>query len=137
MTPLGYTIDQVVARLQELSVDGVPPSVRTWNRKRGAGMPGYETLFYHGYIWPQLIEAAGLELPKRGGRPGNTNTTSAVRAARFAAMDAEVEQMAATAEPPRPDAWPLAAIPTRTEIRFGQLPDGTPVRVTRQYFSLR
>ncbi len=126
MTALDYTLDQVVARIRELSRNGMAPSVRTYDQQRGPGLPGYPTLVYHGYSWPELVELAGLEPAKRGGQPGNTNATGAQRSARFA-----------TAEPPRPDAWPMAAIPTRTEIRFGQLPDGTPVRVTRQYFSLR
>lgn len=42
-----------------------------------------------------------------------------------------------SAEPPRPTTWPLFGIPTKTEVKFGQLPDGTPVWVTRQYYSLQ
>ena len=134
---LTYTLDQVIARIQELAVDGYAPGIRTYDQQRGPGLPGYPTLVYHGYSWPQLVELAGLEPAKRGGQPGNTNATGAQRSARFATLDADVQQMFATAEPPRPATWPLFGIPTKTEIRFGQLPDGTPVRVTRQYYSLR
>lgn len=137
MTALNYTLDQVIARIRELSHNGMAPSVRTWNQQRGEGMPGYETLDLHGYPWPQLVELAGLEPAKRGGQPGNTNATVAQRSARFAALDADVQQMFATAEPPRPDAWPMQGIPTREEIRTGWLPDGTLVRVYRYYYSLR
>ena len=134
---LAYTLAQVIARIQELAVDGYAPGFRTYNAQRGPGLPAHATLADHGYSWMQLIELAGLEPAKRGGPPGNTNATGAQRSARFATLDADVQQMFATAEPPRPATWPLFGIPTKTEIRFGQLPDGTPVRVTRQYYSLR
>ena len=132
-----YTLDQVIARIRELATNGVAPGFRTYNAQRGPGLPAHATLADHGYSWTQLVELAGLEPAKRGGPPGNRNGTGAQRSARFATLDTEVRQMFATAEPPRPATWPLFGIPTRTEIRFGQLPDGTPVRVTRQYFSLR
>ena len=125
---LAYTLDQVIARIQELAVDGYAPGFRTYNAQRGPGLPAHATLADHGYSWMQLVKLAGLEPAKRGGQPGNTNATLAKRSARFAALDAE---------PPGPATWPMAAIPTRTEVCIGQLPDGTPVRVTRQYFSLR
>ena len=134
---LAYTLDQVIARIQELAVDGYAPGIRTYDRQRGPGLPGYPTLVYHGYSWPQLVELAGLEPAKRGGPLGNRNATGAQRSARFATLDTEVRQMFATAEPPRPDAWPMQGIPTREEIRTGWLPDGTFVRVYRYYYSLR
>ncbi len=127
---LAYTLDQVIARIQELAVDGYAPGIRTYDQQRGPGLPGYPTLVYHGYSWPQLVELAGLEPAKRGGPPG-----SRPNRINFEAADAEVRHRLATAEPPRPATWPMAAIPTRTEVCIGQLPDGTPVRVTRQYYS--
>ena len=129
---LAYTLDQVIARIQELAVDGYAPGIRTYDRQRGPGLPGYPTLVYHGYSWPELVELAGLEPAKRGGPPG-----SRPNRINFEAADAEVRHRLATAEPPRPATWPLFGIPTRTEVCIGQLPDGTPVRVTRQYYSLR
>ena len=134
---LAYTLAQVIARIQELAVDGYAPGFRTYNAQRGPGLPAHATLADHGYSWMQLIELAGLEPAKRGGPPGNTNATGAQRSARFATLDTEVRQMFATAEPPRPDTWPLQGIPTREEIRTGWLPDGTLVRVYRYYYSLR
>ena len=129
---LAYTLDQVIARIQELATNGVAPGFRTYNAQRGPGLPAHATLAEHGYNWMQLIELAGLEPAKRGGPPG-----SRPNRINFEAADAEVRHRLATAEPPRPATWPLFGIPTKTEIRFGQLPDGTPVRVTRQYYSLR
>ena len=129
---LAYTLDQVVARIQELAVDGVAPGFRTYNAQRGPGLPAHATLADHGYSWMQLIELAGLEPAKRGGQPGSRQYRI-----NFEAADAEVRHRLATAEPPRPATWPLFGIPTRTEVCIGQLPDGTPVRVTRQYYSLR
>lgn len=132
---LTYQIEDVIARLHELSRDGIAPSLRDYNRLRGPGLPSTATLGLHGHTWPQLVERAGLQFAKRGAQPGNRN--AAAHSARFEAIDAEVRHRMATAEPPRPSSWPLFGIPTRTETRFGQLPDGTPVRVTRQYYSLR
>ena len=134
---LTYTLEQVIARIRELATNGVAPGFRTYNAQRGPGLPAHATLADHGYSWMQLIELAGLEPAKRGGPPGNTNATGAQRSARFAALDPEVRQLFATAQPPRPATWPLVGIPTLTEVCIGQLPDGTPVRVTRQYYSLR
>lgn len=132
-----WTAADVIARLRELATDGRAPSVRTWNSERGPDLPRYEWIGRAGLDWAQLIEAAGLEPPQRGGQPGNTNATMAQRVERFANLDAHVRQMFATAEPPRPESWPLCGIPTREEIKTGYLPDGTLVRVYRYYYSLR
>lgn len=132
MTALNYTLADVIARMREMAHNGTAPSVRTWNQERGPGLPASETLHYHGHSWLRLVELAGLEPAKKGGQPGSRG-----RMVSFEAADAEVRHRLATAEPPRPNSWPLFGIPTRTEVKIGQLPDGTPVRVTRQYFSLR
>ena len=129
---LSYTIDDVIARLRELAQNGHAPGVRAWNRQRGPDLPIYETLSAHGHDWHHLCELAGLEPAKRGGPPGSRGPTVP-----FEEVDAEVRHRLATAEPPRPASWPLFGIPTRQEVKIGQLPDGTPVRVTRQYYSLR
>ena len=129
---LTYTLDQVIARIQELATNGYAPGFRTYNAQRGPGLPAHATLADHGYSWMQLIELAGLEPAKRGGPPG-----SRPNRINFEAADAEVRHRLATAEPPRPDAWPMQGIPTREEIRTGWLPDGTFVRVYRYYYSLR
>ena len=129
---LSYTIDDVLARMRELAQNGHAPGVRAWNRQRGPDLPIYETLSAHGHNWLDLCELAGLEPAKRGGPPGSPG-----RIVSFEAADAEVRHRLATAEPPQPNSWPLFGIPTRQEVKIGQLPDGTPVRVTRQYYSLR
>lgn len=129
---LAYTLDQVVARIQELAVDGYAPGFRTYNAQRGPGLPTHATLADHGYSWMQLIELAGLEPAKRGGQPGSRQNRI-----NFEAADAEVRHRLATAEPPRPATWPLFGIPTRQEVSTGRLPDGTLVRVYRYYYSLR
>ena len=131
--PLAYTLDAVIARLRELAEHGHAPGMRRWNVERGPGLPSHDTLARHGHDWLKLCELAGLEPARPGGAPG---IRIASRAA-FEAVDAEVRHRFATAEPPRPASWPLFGIPTKTEVKFGQLPDGTPVRVTRQYYSLR
>lgn len=129
-----WTMHDVLVRIRELATDDVAPTTREYNSQRGPGLPGYETLKLDGHTWPELVELAGLD-PAPRGSAAQIRRAHRVRA--FDAVDAHVRQLMATAEPPRPNTWPLFGIPTRTEVRIGQLPDGTPVRVIRQYYSLR
>ena len=46
---LTYTLDQVVARIRQLTVDGYAPGFRTYNAQRGPGLPAHATLADHGY----------------------------------------------------------------------------------------
>ena len=135
--PLDYTLDAVIARLRELAEHGHAPGMRRWNVERGPGLPSHDTLARHGHNWLELCRLAGLEPAMPGGVQGDPRRLRSTSRAAFEAVDAEVRHRFATAEPPRPNTWPLMGIPTRQEIKTGRLPDGTLVRVYRYYYSLR
>lgn len=73
MTALGYTLDDVIARIRALATNGVAPSLRTYNAQRGPGLPGTFTLSTQGHDWLDLVALAGLEPAKRGAPNGNRN----------------------------------------------------------------
>ena len=114
------------------------PSRTLYDAEHG-DLPGFSSLQRRGWTWNRLIAAAGL-LPPEKGRPPVRPGAQFLRAnpgMAPASVDEEVEQMRLRAEPPVPDSWPLFGIPTKVETFIGRFRDGTPVRCTRHYFSLR
>jgi len=128
-----YTIDEVIAHIQNLAVDNTAPSMRTYNLYRG-DMPSYDTLRMHGYKWADLVEQAGLNPAPKGAQPGNQNALSNTPTEN---IDAEHRSPIAAVKAPSMTNWPLRAIHTRTEQFTVRCDDKTIIRVTRDYYSLQ
>lgn len=138
--PQPIDTEAVIAWIKQKSTeDGIGPSRVMYDKTRPAGLPGAATLQRHGYTWRRLLLAAGVEM-RQLGRPPIGDGATFLRA--YPGMipptvEAEIQHMHDHAEPARPASWPLFGIPTRCETFIGRCPDGTTVRCTRQYISLR
>lgn len=120
--------------MHELAQDGAAPSKERWDQQRGPKMPSSYMICNTGRSWAQVVEAAGLLRAAAGNKLGSRKGFR--EKAVPADVEAYVQHAFETSEPPRPKTWPLFGKPTKTETFRGRLPDGTPVQVTRQYYSL-
>ena len=130
-----WTWEQVYQQMRELADDGAAPSKERWDQQRGPKMPSSYMIVNTGRTWAQVVEAAGLKRAAPGSKLGSKKGFKAQPVP--AETEAFIQHAFETAEPPRPTRWPIFGIPTRTQTFRGRLPDGTPVQVTRQYYSLR
>lgn len=134
----GEQVEQMVAaavaRVRELAVNGVAPTLRQYDMQRGTA-PTAAALLRRGVKWAEVVRRAGLR-PALGGAAAMQQRADRVPAAveaEIAAAFAAQEETAAWLR-----AWPMRAIPTRLEVCESPLPDGSGVfRVTRAYASLR
>ena len=132
-------IDAAVARIQELAVDGIAPP-RSIYAVRHNQAPGVGWLHKNKIDYGDLCAMAGLRRSNKSLAAADARRFRQRRLSNASvppATEAEIERMSTAAAPPEPRTWPLFGIPTRTETVISRLDDGTAIRTTRQYYSLR
>lgn len=125
---LRWHMNDLLACLRELAEDGMIPTCDTYDRRRKTWLPSVSTLMRQGYLWHELAAEAGLKA-----RPSRAISEDR----KLDRLESEVQKMFAEAEPPVQDSWPINGIPTRTVVHDSIRPDGSVLRTTRQYCSLR
>jgi len=123
-----WHMSDLLACLCELAEDGMIPTCDTYERRRKTWLPSVSALMRQGYLWHELAAKAGLKA-----RPSRAISEDR----KLDRLESEVQKMFAEAEPPVQDSWPINGIPTRTVVHDSIRPDGSVLRTTRQYCSLR
>ncbi len=114
---------------QNKNSEGYAPTVAEYTKIfANAGWPSINTLAAYGYRWKKLVALAGCENRKR-------HSGSEIK--QVERINAIVSEMQQKAEPPRVDYWPMQAIPTKTIEKIWESPDGSIIKTTIEYKSLR
>ena len=125
--------DKVLADILEWirqnTKNGYAPTLPEYNKVlANTGWPSINTLATYGYRWKKLVEMAGCQ-------PSGKHAGSWIK--RLERIDKIVNEMKQNAEPPRADYWPMHAIPTKTVEKIWRASDGSIVKTTIEYKSLR
>jgi hypothetical protein len=130
-----FLIERGIERIRELSIDGVAPSTADFNANRGTA-PSADYMRRKGYPWPVLLEMAGVQGLRPGAKPRQRyNSQGNVPED----VEAEIVQAFHRGDhrPLHWHDWPLQVIPTRVEQSLIPQQDGTVLKITRYYASIR
>ena len=130
-----------IAVIQEMAVDGVPPSFREFTsgvEGRARGLEWFRR--HHGIGYSELVRRAGFNPQKSG--PKTFGPNSAAERRKSEAETAGYIDRARAArirQSPWAQEWGLLTVPSsaRQEVREVVQPDGTVLRITRTIASLR
>lgn len=145
MPPKQFDLDtelpKAIARLRQLAdADGLAPMQKEYNKQRGSGCASTTFFESRGVSYTELVRRAGLTNQRSGRRPKDSPAKTGALP-RGVPPEVEAEICAAFASgdhiPQSRKEWPMFATPTRVETVLIPQGNGTALKITRYYASLR